>query len=695
MEFKYRQWKVIALTLFILTGCDDPENTEVAFTLQLLHVADIDGSTSDALSYVGNFARNVAALSRDYPDNTLFLSSGDNFIPGSMYDAAIDDSVSALESIGVPGVGRAHIALLNEMGLQASAVGNHDLDGGSAEFVTIIAAESSEDYEYDYSGAKFPYLSTNMDFSADENTSPYVVNDGLLASDIENSLASSAIIEVHGEKIGIVGATTPTNEDITDTGDIVVYPSSDDTSELAVLIQEKVDQLTAKGINKIILLAHMQTISIEEELATLLTDVDIIVAGGSNTLLADSSDILLDGDESAGNYPELFENPNGESVAVVNVDGDYKYLGRLVVGFNEDGQLLSSSIDEDESGAYASDDNTTNSLGGSVNSAVNNIVATIENLLLESESIILGKTDVYLNGTKSYVRTEETNLGALTANANLWYAQKYDSSVLISIKNGGGIRADIGYSAYPAGSTNVDDLTYYPPTAYQAAGKARGDISQYDIQTALAFNNALSLLEVSIAELKAVLENGVSEMDDAFGGFAQVAGLCFEYDSSENTGADAGVGGGSGPTSVDGDRVNKISIDSNQDGDCDVVVLEAGIETGNGASSYKVVTLSYLSLGGNNYPFPCNDGHISYDVTSEDVDFATCTNQTDLEGNMGSADPGKSNFSGENGDNNGTEQDALAEYLQVFYNDTNAYAVADEVDDGATDVHIIKTNDAE
>ena len=37
----------------------------------------------------------------------------------------------------------------------------------------------------------------------------------------------------------------------------------------------------------------MQQISIEEQLAELLTDVDIVMAGGSNTILADDDDIAL------------------------------------------------------------------------------------------------------------------------------------------------------------------------------------------------------------------------------------------------------------------------------------------------------------------------------------------------------------------------------------------------------------------
>jgi 2',3'-cyclic-nucleotide 2'-phosphodiesterase (5'-nucleotidase family) len=56
-----------------------------------------------------------------------------------------------------------------------------------------------------------------------------------------------------------------------------------------------------------------------------------------------------------------------------------------------------------------------------------------------------GRSNVFLEGRRNFVRTEETNFGNLTSDANLWYAKQYDPQVRISIKNGGGIRSAIGY----------------------------------------------------------------------------------------------------------------------------------------------------------------------------------------------------------------------------------------------------------
>jgi len=674
---------LIASTLMVtvLSACDDSntdsdsadEVTEkVTYTLQLLHMADMDGSNAIALANAGNFASTVSTLRNAYPDNTIFLSSGDNYIPGARYEAGNDDSMSTVSGVNVPGNGRADIAMLNAMGLQASAVGNHDLDGGTEEFASIIAVDET------YPGAQFPYLSSNMIFADDTNTAPLVVDDGQTASTIPNSLASTTIIEVNGERIGIVGATTPTNEVITSTGDITVLPANDSTAELAAIIQTKVDQLTATGINKIILLAHMQTISIEKELATLLKNVDIIVAGGSNTLLADSTDRQWAGDTVVDNYPLLLKSASDEDVALVNVDGDYKYLGRLVVGFNADGELITSSIDEDESGSYITDDTMVTSLSANANADVDAIVDAVNDIIVAAESNILGHTTVFLNGTKSEVRSEETNLGNLTAEANLWYAKLADSSVQVSIKNGGGIRANIGYAAYPAGSTSVEDLIYYPPAAYPNAGKEAGDISQYDLQSSLAFNNSLSTLAITAAELKEILEHTVSDIDatDAtgYGGgkFPQIAGMQFTFDATLTA---AEYDADTGALITAGLRVTALSVDTDGDGTFDDVVVENGNVQGDDTRSFNMVTLSYLGTGGDGYPFPCTDD--------------SCSNQTQLESNMGASDPGLASFA-----TDGTEQDALAEYLLQSYPDTdNAYAEKDSIEDSTiVDMQIIRTN---
>ena len=84
--------------------------------------------------------------------------------------------------------------------------------------------------------------------------------------------------------------------------------------------------------------------------------MDIIVAGGSNTRLLDADDRLRDGDTKQGEYPSFFTNAGGTSTAVVNTDGSYKYVGRLVIDFDAEGNIIPESYDVTVSGAYATDE---------------------------------------------------------------------------------------------------------------------------------------------------------------------------------------------------------------------------------------------------------------------------------------------------------------------------------------------------
>ena len=110
-----------ALALSACGGDDDNDPApappaEAGFQLQLLHFADMDGATG-ALQNVEPFSAVLEALRAEYPDNTLVLSSGDNFIPGPRYFAAADPAMDGVPGVAVAGNGRADIAMLNAMGL--------------------------------------------------------------------------------------------------------------------------------------------------------------------------------------------------------------------------------------------------------------------------------------------------------------------------------------------------------------------------------------------------------------------------------------------------------------------------------------------------------------------------------------------------------------------------------------------------
>jgi 2',3'-cyclic-nucleotide 2'-phosphodiesterase (5'-nucleotidase family) len=122
--------------------------------------------------------------------------------------------------------------------------------------------------------------------------------------------------------------------------------------------------------------------------------VDIIVAGGSNTLLADDTDTLRAGDEAEGPYPILKTDADGNPVAVVNTDGNYKYVGRLVVDFDAAGVIIPDSVDAAVSGAYATDEAGVAAVNGTPDPEVVEIVNALADVIAAQEGNIFGSTDV-------------------------------------------------------------------------------------------------------------------------------------------------------------------------------------------------------------------------------------------------------------------------------------------------------------
>ncbi len=600
--------------------------TDVSFTLQLLHAADMEGDI-EALENAPRFSSVLNALKADFED-TVIIGAGDSYIPGPFFAAGSDRSLR--DVLGREGSGRADILILNAMGFMAAALGNHEFDAGTGTLGGLIRNDGRG-----YVGTAFPFLSANLDFSLDSNLADLVVNAGQEASTVPNSIAKSVVITMPSdEKIGVVGITTPRLGSLSKSGDVGIAPEDpDDIAALAAIVQESVDALTATGIDKVIVTGHLQQIRLDEMMASQLHDVDIIIAGGSNTLLADNTDRLREGDVAERPYPILTNSMTNEPVAIVGTDGNYRYVGRLVVGFDEAGVLLPESIDAEVSGAFAADEQGVMDTGNApLVPRVVEITEAIRNVVIAKDGNIFGQTSVYLNGNRGSIRTEETNLGNLIADANLYVGRRFDPTVVGSIKNGGGIRAAIGINA--SGST-------LPPPGNPLVGKMAGQISQVDIENTLRFNNGLSLLTLTAAQLLEVIEHTVaeSELGSTPGQFAQIAGIAFSFDMSRSAGS----------------RVRSLVL-TDANGNPTDIVAQNGEVVGDADRPFRIVTITFLVDGGDNYPyqnFPNTDR----------VDFSTVMTEEQSGGQTTFTAPG-------------TEQDALAEYLAANFS-TTPFTVAD------------------
>ena len=511
------------------------------YTLQILHNNDGESALINAgegLENIGGVAAfKTVADSLRYlgylkDANSVLLSSGDNFLPGPEFTAS-SQSPEYYDALAV-----------KYLNYDALALGNHDFDFGPeilAQFINQTA----------YPLPKF--LSSNLDFSGEPALQSLVQN---------GKIAPSTVLWRNGEQIGVIGLTTPNLPLISSPRNVAV---SDD---IITAVQNEVSALQAKGINKIILISHLQSISEELELAEKLNGIDVIIAGGGDELLTNTPDIAIDGQEVYGEYPLQATDASGNTVYLVTTPGEYRYIGNLIVHFNENGEVV--RIDEESDAVLVKTERPDPFLTNIITNPVQNFVDGLD-------AKVVATTEVDLDGLRGSVRTMETNEGNLIADALLWQANQLaaDFSVPnadVALQNGGGIRNN----TIIAGGSNISELTTF---------------------SMLPFSNFVSIMEaVPATQFKEILENAVSQVENVSGRFAQVAGFEFIYDPSGT------------PQELDGDG-NVLSAGSR----IVEVTLANGtkiVENGNvvaGAPSISIATIDFLARGGDNYPYRGTD----------------------------------------------------------------------------------------
>jgi 2',3'-cyclic-nucleotide 2'-phosphodiesterase (5'-nucleotidase family) len=182
-------------------------------------------------------------------------------------------------------------------------------------------------------------------------------------------------------------------------------------------------------------------------------------------------------------------------------------------------------------------------------------------------------------------RTCESLVGNIVADAmHTTYGTDF------ALTNSGGLRAALTCPT----TDNPDDFcpAYTPPPFPITLGQV------YEV---LPFGNFVVTVDVNGAELKTLLENGVSQMPAADGRFPQVAGLCFTYDISKSAGS----------------RVLS-AVRADADGNCTATAVDLSAGT-----TYNLAENDFNASGGDFYTnftgrFQ-SDGRLMADVVGEYV----------------------------------------------------------------------------
>lgn len=355
---------VLSIVLAPIKNVALAEEADVV-NLVIIHTNDIHGRVEGTDEIIGypRLATYIKDLKAENP-NVLVLDAG--------------DAVHGLPIVNIS-YGEAMINLMNAVGYDAMAPGNHDFNFGYERLVKLSQI------------AEFPILAANV-----------VPVDG------EMDLAEYVIKEIGGLKIGIFGLATEETK----------YKSNPkntegvDITDPIAKAKEVVEKLQAEEVDMIIALSHLGLDESSDpkssDLAEQVEGIDLIVDGHSHTRLEEGKFV-------------------GDTL-IVQTGYYLNNVGRVNVTFT-DGELTSieaALVTRAEMEEVAEDED---------------IKAIIEEINKLNEPIlnqVVGKTNVRLDGERELVRTQETNLGNLATNALLDV-----SGADVALTNGGGIRDSI------------------------------------------------------------------------------------------------------------------------------------------------------------------------------------------------------------------------------------------------------------
>lgn len=523
----------LSLPILALAGAGFAAPAQAEFSLTILHINDFHSrfesitgsdSTCDAKGEeegkcFGGIARLKTEIDakRDEAkaagENVVLVSAGDNF-QGSLFYTQYKSKIVA--------------DFMNDMGFDVVATGNHEFDDGPAEYARFLDA------------AKFPIIGGNFDTSKN--------------ADLKGRPPGVLVMNIGGEKVAFVGATTEETPEIATVGDVAFQSVTD-------YVQGAVTALEDAGINKIVVISHIGY-NLDKELAAAVPGIDVIVGGHSHTFLGT-------GEGEAGPYPTMVND-----VPVVTAGQYGKVLGDLKVTWDDDGKVVSA-----EGAPILLDASVTPDQG------FIDRVAEAGKPLEELKNKVIGTATDLIQGDRNVCRVQECAMGNLVADAQL--DRVADQGVTISIANSGGLRASID----------------------------AGDITMGEVLTVLPFSNTLATFQLKGSDLVASLENGVSQIADVAGRFPQVAGLKYTFDASKDVGSrisDVMVKEGDQWVPIDPDKTYSIVTNNYVRGGGDGYALFAS----NAENAYdfgpplEQVLADYIAKQGGTYT-PYTDGRIT------------------------------------------------------------------------------------
>ncbi len=344
------------------------------------------------------------------------------------------------------------VELLNVVPPDIFVPGNHEFDAGKDNYFKLTKA------------AKYPTFAANLRAA-----------DGSVLPDHKDR----AIVDLGPVKVGIFGVTLAATPLMSQPGDLKFLDEM-------TAVREQARALRDGGADMVVAVTHTDfTRDLEIARSRL---VDVLLTGHDHDLrvVYDNRTVMVESGEE------------GEYVTAIDIYATIgERDGKRAVTWLPRFRVIDSGTVTPDPEALA-------------------IVKRYETELSRELDVEIGTTAVDLDSRSASVRSQETAIGNLIADAI-----RASTNADAAITNGGGIR---GNKQYPAGAK----------------------LTRRDILTELPFGNSTSLVEITGKDVKDALENGVSQIDNRAGRFPQVSNLSFTIDSKAPVGSrilDLKIGG--------------------------------------------------------------------------------------------------------------------------------------------------------
>ena len=469
--------------------------------------------------------------------NTLTVAAGDIIGASPLLSAAFHDEPT--------------IESMNKLGLDVTAVGNHEFDEGYKELQRMAAGGCIADGpdgannqnscpDHTFKGADFDYLAANVKYAGTNQT----------------ILPSYAIKNVHGARIGFIGMTLQDTPSIVTASGVAGLEFTDEVKTANALVPV----LRRQGVNAIVVLIHQGGLPVKQQWTdpdsgtTHAVNPDYDYTCGKGGSLAPTSPILP---IAAGLDPaiDLVVSGHTHQPYVCDVP-DPDHQPRLVTSASSFGRLFTETD-------LLYDRRTRDIVRGSVkgsnvqvtrdvapDAAQTSLVDLYKKLVTPIASKVIGHITTDVTGAPS--AAGESALGDLIADAQL-----ADDSVVtggqkpvIAFMNPGGIRTDL----------TAENSKY---------GEPKGDVTYEEAFNVQPFNNYLVSMTLTGQQVYDLLAQQVTGANAASRKVLQVSkGFSYELGPS---------GAVDGSVELDGTPIDK-------------------------AKSYRIVTNNFLADGGDGFP---------------------------------------------------------------------------------------------